>query len=228
MSLSIQIILLSGWAGVCSVWFVLLIAQRRVCRDRLILEPDASGDPPVEAGVTSWPSIAVIVPARNEAPTLDACIQSLLNQDYPDLRIVIVDDRSRDATFDAAQRIAGRDPRVRVERVTELPAGWMGKSYALWTGSRAVDADWLLFVDADCTLHPRAVRAAVADALRRCVDLLSLWPRHDARTFWEHMLIPLCGGIIALWFGSRAWQEAERGPAFANGQFLLVRRDVYE
>ncbi len=223
----LDLVLLSAWMNVCGVWLVLLAAQRRVGREGLMLLPAPPEAPADEPDSSRRPSVAVIVPARNEAATLDACLESIRSQDYRDLQIVIVDDRSEDATFAAAQRIAATDSRVVVKRVDDLPAGWMGKSHALWTGAQGVEADWLLFVDADCTLHPSAVRTVVDDAVHRDVDLLTLWPHNAAQSFWEHMLIPLCGAIIALWFGSQGTGRPNRGPAFANGQFLLVRREAY-
>jgi chlorobactene glucosyltransferase len=80
----------------------------------------------------------------------------------------------------------------------------------------------LLFLDVDCTLRPQAIRTAIREARRRNVEFLSLWPGQATGGFWEHLLIPLCAAIIALWFG------AKRRAAFANGQFLLVASNAYE
>lgn len=221
----VLVVLLSAWAGVCAVWALLLVAQFRARRDGLELEPLPADAPPPGG---AWPSVSIVIPARNEAAGLEACLRSVLQQDYPALSVVVIDDRSTDATLAAAQRVAQADARVRVKHVASLPAGWLGKSHALWTATRGLDSDWLLFVDVDCRLDPWAVRTTIAEAVRREVALLTLWPRNAAQTFWEHMLIPLCGAVIALWFASREVGRRRGGPPFANGQFLLIRRDVYE
>ncbi len=218
---------LAGWGVICNVWAALLYAQRVALRQGIMLKPrhhtqddvPDSGEPP---------SVCILIPARNEAESISASLSGALAQDYPRLRVVVVDDRSEDTTAAVADAIAAEDDRLRVMRIDRLPAGWLGKSHALWTATREVTDDWLLFVDADCTLQPRAVRAALDEAQRRDVSMLSLWPRHLADSFWEHMLIPLCAAVMALWFGRANHSRAGSGSAFANGQFILIRRDVYE
>lgn len=208
----------SAWASICGVWAALLVAQLRVRREGLLLLPHV-GD---ENGDRALPSVAVIIPARNESAALADCLQSVLSQDYPNLSVVIADDRSEDDTAAIASGIAARDARVQLVRVAELPSGWMGKSHALWTATRGVTAEWLLFLDVDCALRPHAIRTVIHEARRRNVELLSLWPAQAPGGFWEHLLIPLCAAIIALWFGSK------KRAAFANGQFLLMSRAAYE
>jgi cellulose synthase/poly-beta-1,6-N-acetylglucosamine synthase-like glycosyltransferase len=208
-----------GWGVIINVWSALLTCQMLARRRGLL------GLPPGDA---SDDSVCVIVPARNEADDLEACALSVLAQDHDRLALVIVEDRSTDATPAIARRLAGQDPRVTVRQVQgELPRGWMGKTHALCVGAHGADADWLLFIDADCRLSPQAVRAALAEAREHRLDVLTWWPEHRGGSFWEHMLVPLCGGIIAMWFG---WQSVikPRHTIFGNGQFLLFRRSAYE
>jgi chlorobactene glucosyltransferase len=169
-----------------------------------------------------------VIAARNESSGLRACLQKVLEQDYPKLAVLIVDDRSEDATHEIAQEFAQSDPRVSVKRIDHLPPKWMGKSHALWQGTRGVCADWLLFMDVDCALKPQAVGRALEEAHVQNVQLLTLWPQQTAGGFWEHVSIPLCGGIIALWFGSQRVNDSRSTLAFANGQFLLIERESYE
>ena len=176
-------------------------------------------------------TVCVVVAARNEAAVIGQWIRGILAQDYPAdrLDVVVVDDRSTDATGELVEAAARVDPRVRLVRVERLPAGWMGKSHALWRGTRDIRAEWLLFTDADCQLDPAAVRTAILEAQSRGVRLLSLWPRNAAGGFWEHLVIPLCGGVIALWYSSaRAASRSTSARPFANGQFLLIERAAYE
>ncbi|MFQ5412125.1 MAG: glycosyltransferase [Phycisphaerae bacterium] len=214
--------------GLCIVWTGLLIWQYRARRGGLFLSARpycASADCAEQMDIAT---VCVVVPARNEAADLASCMTSILSQDYPALSLLLVDDRSEDETAAIAESFAHSDPRVRVERIETLPPGWMAKSHALWRAARLARSDWLLFIDVDCRLEPSAVTTVVEEARRRGVEMLSLWPRQACGGFWEHLLIPLCAGIIALWYGGIRVHDPTGGPAFANGQFLLIRREAYD
>jgi len=221
-----MIAVIAAWLGVCAIWMGLLVAQIRARRRGLFLEDQ--GRPAAQDRDAHRPSVCVVIPCRDESRRIVECLASVRSQDWPALDILVVDDRSDDDTGAIVERIAAQDSRVRLLRNDTLPAGWLGKSHALWQGTRTVTSDWILFLDADCTLEPCAVRVAMNEALRRDVDLLTLWPSNRAEGFWEHLLIPLCAGVVALWYGSGRVNVADDKLAFANGQFLLVRREAYE
>src|SRR6478735_1320988 len=111
------------------------------------------------------PRVSIIVAARNEETNVEAALESLLAQDYPDLELTVVDDRSSDATPAILARVQARDARLRVVRIDRLPAGWLGKNYALERGAAAASGDILVFADADVVMRADAVRRAVAHAL---------------------------------------------------------------
>lgn len=212
----IELASLGAWAQLCMVWLILLRAQKRVA----ILSPRKCDDDAIR------PSVTVIVPACNEAHGITACVQSILRQKHIDLNIVVVDDRSVDTTASVVEANAINEPRLKLVRIHSLPSGWLGKSHALWQASQGLDADWLLFLDADCKLlDDNAVSATVDHAMHIDADLLTLWPKHDAGSWSEALLIPLCAAVMALWFGRSNQNTAS---AFANGQFLMVRRKAYE
>ncbi|MCU0758691.1 MAG: glycosyltransferase family 2 protein [Steroidobacteraceae bacterium] len=173
------------------------------------------------------PRVSVIVPALNEARGIEAALQSLLAQDYPELEILVVDDRSTDATPLILARLAAAQPRLKVATVRELPDGWLGKNHANWLGAREASGELLLFTDADVVMAP--------DAIARAVGYLS-------RGHWDHLAIAprvtLPGGVLSqftLYFGllfslyARPW--AARDPSsrahVGIGAFNLVRRDIY-
>ena len=142
-----SIALLAGWGVVCNVWAVLLYAQRRARRQGIMLvpeEPTATDQIP-GPGKQAPQSVCVVIPARNEADTIGTSLVSVLAQDHPRMSVVVVDDRSSDGTGDVARRITEDDDRLDVQRIEYLPAGWMGKSHALWTATRTIKTDWLLF-----------------------------------------------------------------------------------
>lgn len=178
------------------------------------------------AAATAELRVSVVVPARNEAGNLADCLDAVLAQRGVALELIVVDDRSTDETGDIAERTAARDARCRVIRNMTLPRRWTGKSHACLLGARASRGDWLLFLDADVRLAETAIASAVDYAGRERLDLLSLWPRDGSVGFWEKLLVPLCGAMIVLCYG-RAALRSHRGRAFANGQFLLMRRATY-
>ena len=169
------------------------------------------------------PAVTVIVPARNEAGTIRRCLAGLTAQDYPvgALRIVVVDDGSSDDTAVLVREAAKSDPRIELIAAAAPPPGWFGKPAACHAGALLADSPWLCFIDADTSAGPALLRSAVAMAEERGIDLLSLEPRQELVKAWERLIIS--AGLCALGFAG----ELRRGSS-VNGQFILVRRPVYE
>jgi len=172
--------------------------------------------------------VSVIVPAKDEEANIEAALATLLAQDYPDIEIVVVDDRSTDGTAEAVRRVAERDRRVRLVQVTELPAGWFGKPHAMHVGAGEARGRWLLFVDADCRQAPHSVRAGVHFLADAGGDMLSLWPVLEMHGFWENAVQPVAGSVLVAWFRPDRVNDPRCRVAFANGQYILFRREVYE
>src|SRR6185503_9934014 len=123
-----------------------------------------------------FPKISIVVAARDEAKSIERAARSLLALDWPDLEIVLVDDRSTDGTGAILDRLAREDRRLRVVHVTTLPPGWLGKNHALQLGADAAQGGWLLFTDGDVLFHPDTLRQAVAYANARQLDHLTVGP----------------------------------------------------
>lgn len=200
-----------------------------------------------------YPLISVIVPARNEERNIRACVEGLLAQSYPNLEILVVDDRSTDATprilaelrsqagavqegpwAPAAAPEASSGPEATglrslvVIQGRELPPGWAGKPHALHQGFERARGEWLCFVDADTRLHPTAIAVAYGMAVRQNIDLLSLFTRQRLESFWEWVIQPLILTALSVGFSPRKVNDPNRPDAIANGQFILIRRAVYE
>lgn len=176
------------------------------------------------AGETQISSaVSIIVPARNEIDNIDRCLAGLTAQTgLTPSAIIVVDDNSTDGTRAAAERHAAADPRIRVIDAGPLPAGWAGKSHACWRGASFADADWLCFIDADVRVAPELIAAAITAAEMRGLDMLSLHPRQELGSFWERLIIP--AGMLVLACAKRFEPGSQD---IINGQFLLIRRDVY-
>lgn len=173
-------------------------------------------------------SVAVLVPARDEAHRIGPCVQALLAQTgVPDLRIVVLDDESTDGTAEIVRTIAG--DRVEVVPGRPLPGRWWGKPWACHQLAEAAgDARVLVFVDADVVLAPHAVASAVTLLRRSGLDLVSPYPRQLAGTAGERLVQPL---LQWSWLTTLPLGLAERSPrpslAAANGQFLVVAAPAY-
>ncbi len=177
---------------------------------------------------TPRPSVSVIIPAHNEEAVVGECLNRVLAQDYPDLQILIANDRSTDATGDIVRTFAADRPNVQCIDIHDLPEGWLGKGHAVWEASRRATGEYLLFVDSDVELHPAAVTTAVEVARRERIDFMSLWPKVSLRSFWERFLFPSCGWTLGLWFPNPRPDRIDKTPVFANGQFMMIHREAYE
>ena len=174
------------------------------------------------------PRVSVLIPARNEEETVGRCLATLVQQDYPDYEVLVLDDRSTDATVARVREWEQRDPRVRLIPGASLPEGWVGKSFACHQLSEAAIGEMLLFVDADTVHSPSSIGSAVAEMERTRAGLLSLIPHQTMISFWETVVLPLLH-FVTMCFLPFSLVSSTRNPRFAmaNGQFMLFRRDVY-
>ncbi len=193
-----------------------------------IAEPDWDREFGVAAGL---PRVSIIVPARNEENTIDGVLRNLVALDYPNLEVIAIDDRSEDRTgermdaFAAGQNNAGR---LHIVHLKELPAGWLGKTHAMWTASQQATGDWLLFTDADVFFRPDTLRRAIAYAESEKADHLVLFPTMQMETPGERMMIAFFQTLFL--FGHRPWKVADPKAKdhMGVGAFNLVRRSAYD
>lgn len=174
------------------------------------------------------PSLSICVPARDEALHIERCVQSALAVDYSPLELVVVDDRSSDETASLAEQAAAGDQRFRLISGQEPEAGWAGKSFACQQAAAVAKGELLLFIDADVSLAPWVVSAAVRHLQKGDHGLLSLFGDWRLLSFWERVLVPVVGWFIRGAVDFAAVNDPARAEAFANGQFILVRRAAYE
>jgi chlorobactene glucosyltransferase len=176
----------------------------------------------------SPPRVSIIVPMRNEAGHIDACLASLCAQDYPAFEVLVVDDGSDDETPARLADWVRRDPRVRSQRIEHLPAGWAGKTHALHTGVLLTHGEWIVFTDADTCHSAQLLRSMMGHALYHGSDFLSLWP--DMMTL-SGPAMPLLWPITAILLAHRVTPAEVRDPAcpqaFGFGQYILLRRASY-
>jgi len=177
------------------------------------------------------PLISVIVPARNEERSIRSCVESISASDYPDFEVIVVDDRSDDATLELARAIPSNHARrVVVVPGHPLPKGWMGKPWACAQGVKEAQGDLLLFTDADTIHAPELLGQAVAGMIEDEADALTLLGQQIMETFWERLVQTHVMAAMIFRFpnpGKTLPPERWR-DAIANGQFMLFERGAYE
>jgi glycosyltransferase involved in cell wall biosynthesis len=170
------------------------------------------------------PEVSIIIPARNEAASLGACLKSLTAQTGVAFEIIVVDDDSADRTREIAQSFAG----VRVIVPEPLPEDWTGKNHALVAGAKEARAKWLLFTDADTVHLPGSLARVLDEAKEQRADLLSYSPEQVVVTVAERAVMPVIFAELAAQYPLHKVREQSSGIAAANGQYILVRRAAYD
>ncbi len=176
------------------------------------------------------PLVSVIVPARNEARNIVPCLESLVRQDHPRFEVVVVDDRSEDATAERARAVPRGNAQVlRVVEGSDLPEGWFGKPWACRQGADAAAGEILLFTDADTTHGPDLLTRALAAMEEDRADVLSLLGDQEMGTFAERLVQPQVFALLGLRFHrlDRVVTPGRWTDAIANGQYILVRKPAY-
>jgi chlorobactene glucosyltransferase len=222
MVTKVEIALSCAWLALVA-WLIL-----RAVNQRALLPPPRRA-PPTGAAA---PVVAAIVPARDEETNIARCLDGLLAQDYPAarLRLLMVDDHSADATRAIAGAVAARHPQLSILAAPPLPPRWVGKCHACWVGARAApaQAEWLCFLDADVRAKPSLLARALATAEFHRLDLLSLAPRQELGSFAERLVMPCGLYLLAFCQDLAKLQSGAGSDATATGQFMLVRRRMYE
>ncbi|HEX6479172.1 MAG TPA: glycosyltransferase family 2 protein [Ktedonobacteraceae bacterium] len=194
---------------------------------RAVRETHPPDDVPLPTSETA-PHVSIILPVRNEEANVDACLTSLLAQDYPNFSITVVDDGSSDATPGLLEQWRVRDRRIQVHRIDELPDDWAGKPHALHTGATLTNGEWLLFTDADTRHVPQTLRLMVGHALHRQVDMLSMCTNLMTMGGTAMpLLMPLSEVILAHRVTPGEVSDPAFPRAFAFGQYILLRREAY-
>ncbi|TYP95495.1 chlorobactene glucosyltransferase [Fodinibius salinus] len=186
------------------------------------------------------PKASICIPARNEANTIELCVQSALNQKYPSFDVYVLDDQSTDGTTQKLRALQSKYP----EQLTIIsgqpkPADWLGKSWACHQLAEASTGEIIVFIDADTRLAPNTLARTIRTMGRDVVDFVTLWPDQKLGTFWEKTVIPLVYfGLLTLlpnryvynipkWIPSALRKKMAPLFAAACGQFMAFKRHSY-
>jgi hopene-associated glycosyltransferase HpnB len=205
-------------------WLLLAIVHGWSARCTVVLRPGQAQQ------TGAFPSVSIILAARNEEAALPATLDSLLKLEYPDYEIILVDDASTDRTGAIAEEYArGAAPgRLRVIHNQARPADWTGKVHALHLAAQVARGEWLLATDADVVHHPQALAQGMSLALRRELDFLTLVPQVEVGSFWEKVVLPLFAFVIASSYPLILANNPRCRRALGVGAFILMRRRELE
>jgi chlorobactene glucosyltransferase len=186
--------------------------------------------PSKKAGLpTDLPLVSVLIPARNEENNIANCLASVMQQDYPNFEVLVVDDNSTDRTYEIVSQIAEADPRVRLYSGKPLPADWAGKPFAGYQLAQHARGDWFLFLDADTICESHMIRGTLEIAIKYQVALLSGFPRQKLAGLTQKIVLP-----VLFYFAQMAWfplwlfhSSKKPMPTMIIGQFILFNRADY-
>ena len=183
---------------------------------------------PLRKPVVDPPRISVCVPARNEERGIQACLQSLLNQDYPDFEVIAIDDHSSDRTVNIMRDLEKENSHLKVLQGEDLPKDWLGKPFALNQAFKISRGEYLLFTDADPVFERHALNTAVNTMRERELDVLTLMPQAKFGSFWERAVQPVIFGFIASLTRFKNVNDPDHKSSMGFGAFLMFRRCAYE
>ncbi len=203
---------------------ILLLKRLSTGRDRV---PPVDPLPdPTDTGAPDGGAVSVILPTLNEAARVASCLDGLAAQGPTLGEVIVVDSHSHDGTAALVREAARRDARVRLVQDPPLPAGWVGKVWALQYGLSLARGDWVLGIDADTTPRPGLVAAVVAAARKGGYEVVSFAPRFAGMSALEQWLQPSMLLTLVYRFGAAGASHPGAGDVLANGQCFLARRAV--
>ncbi|MDQ3909177.1 MAG: glycosyltransferase [Thermoproteota archaeon] len=223
LALTITNLVLSAiMAGIFCVWLYFLTYMIKSFRQSPILE---SFD---QTSVSRFPKVSVILPARNEGHYIARCLDSLLEQDYPNFEIIAINDSSTDRTGEIMKAYASNDLRVIHIDASPKPEGWTGKNWACYQGFLRARGELLMFTDADSKHSPTTMSLAVGHLMSENLEALTAVPRLICNDFWTKMTLPVLAIFLHTRFSPIRVNDPNNKIGYFFGSFFLITRSTYE
>jgi chlorobactene glucosyltransferase len=178
------------------------------------------------AEIMSKEMVSVLVPARNEENNILKCLNGILNQDYKNIEIIVLDDHSTDKTYDLVKSIESE--KIKLIKGKELPKNWLGKNWACHQLAQNANGGYLLFIDADVEVKPQVISSAVFEIQQSNASLISIFPTQKIKSFGEHLIVPLMNWLLLTFLPLKfVYKLNNNAFVAANGQFMFWKRDDY-
>ncbi len=171
------------------------------------------------------PKVSIILPAKDQAQTIDQCVNSLVHLDYPNKEIIIVQGQSTDET---PRLLDKYNDKTTLLEENPLPEGWVGKNWACHQGYKQAKGDLLLFTDGDSFHGHDSLTRTVSYLQTTQADMVTIAPGTILHSFWEKLVQPPIFLLIMLLVGGKQVNNDNRQNALGNGQYMLFKRTSYE
>ncbi len=173
------------------------------------------------------PSFEILIPVKDEEGHIATCLNSVLNQNYPNADVIVVNDRSTDRTVDVVESIQQHHSNLRCVNITELPEGLYGKPHALSKVSSDLRGDYVAFVDSDLELHPDCLATLVYHLESKGLDWVAAMGSPKTTLFWERLTVPIFGAMAFAWYDPKKISDPDWPDAIGSG-LMVCRRSAYE
>jgi chlorobactene glucosyltransferase len=181
-----------------------------------------------KANFKNFPLVSVLVPARNESKNIEKCVLSLVNQDYPNFELILLDDNSEDNTYQILNRLKRKYPGIKILTGEILPEGWTGKNFACYTLSKQAKGEWFLFTDADTVHRRNSISSAVRSTLKRKAEFISVIPDIVIESIPEKIFTPLIHFALLSFLPLKIVNMTKyKRIVIAMGPFMLINADYY-
>ena len=174
------------------------------------------------------PKVSIILPARNEEEFIGKCLDSLIEQDYTNYEIIVVDDSSDDATGKIISEYAKKNSKIIPVSAQIKPEGWMGKNWACMEGYKKATGELLLFTDADTKHSQNVISLAVSHLLSFNLDALSAIPKMRTMDFWTRITLPMISTFLHTRFSAVRVNDPSKKTAYFFGSFFIIKQKTYK
>jgi cellulose synthase/poly-beta-1,6-N-acetylglucosamine synthase-like glycosyltransferase len=174
------------------------------------------------------PKVSIILPARNEEKFIGKCLESFVNQDYPNYEIMAIDDSSDDKTWEIIEKYAKKSDKIIAVKAESKPDGWMGKNWACMEGFKYANGDLLLFTDADTTYSKKVLTLAVAHLLSEKLDVLTVIPRLLCLDNITKITLPMLSTFLHSRYSALNVNNPKKGIGYFFGSFFIIKKEIYE
>lgn len=217
--LIIELILFILIAGTTGIWIYLFLFLKKSFRNSPIL-------PQYITSFDRKPFISIIVPARNEEKFLKNCINSLLNQDYENYEILIIDDNSTDKTLEIAKSF--NDTKISVIQSGNKPKEWIGKNWPCFIGYKNSKGEYLLFTDADTIHSKNSLKDSINSLMKENLDVLTIVPNLIYPNFIIKMVLPILSIFMFSRYSPMRVNDPKTKLGYLFGSFFLLSKKIYE
>lgn len=207
--------------GICGTWIFLIKSMNDSFRFTPYLDK-------FENKNNSNPKVSIILPARNEEEYIKNCLDSLLEQDYKNYEIIVIDDSSEDKTGEIIARYAKKESKIIHVTARPKPDGWMGKNWACMEGYKKITGELLLFTDADTKHSKNVISLAVGHLTSFDLDALSVIPKMRTFDFWTKITLPMISTFLHTRFSALNVNDPSKKTGYFFGSFFILKKIIYE